>query len=336
MPAYNAEKYIRQSIDSILNQSLSHFILLVIDDGSVDSTEKIIRSYNDDRIVYVKNEQNIGVKETLNKGLLMADTEYIARMDADDIAVPERLKWQLEFMDTNKEIGVSGGSFEIFGDENTIVKMPLKDEEIKAKLFFFSGFCHPTIILRREILINNNMFYGSPIEYPDTFGHKVNEMEDFGLWHRLKHLTQFGNIDKVLVKYRKGEQNISRKSIGEVHKRKKMMYYYLLNEIGIIDPPEDEILFLFTLQYFKDDPETVKIKKYKLFLNKLIEENKFSQIYDVNQFEYAVNKVWNQFFYFTTTLNLTYSLSYWRVSKEVKKDELMYLLKFKIKYIFKN
>lgn len=331
MPAYNAEKYIRQSIDSILNQSFSRFILLIIDDGSVDSTEKIIRSYNDERIVYVKNEQNMGVKETLNRGLVMADTEYIARMDADDIAVPERLKWQIEFMDLNQEVGVSGGYFEFFGDESAVVKMPLRDEEIKAKLFFFSGFSHPTVIIRTKILKNNNLFYGCPVSYDDQFGHKINEMEDSGLWHRMKHITQFANIDKVLIKYRKEGQNISGKNVKNVHNRKKIFYHYLLNEIGIIDPPEDEVLFLFSLQYFKDNPQIENIKKYKLFLDQLIEANMRSKIYDVLQFEAAVNRIWEQFFYFVITLKSKYVIRYWKISGGFNFKQTIYYLKFNFK-----
>ena len=335
MPAYNAEKYIRQSIDSILNQSLPDFILLIIDDGSTDKTEEIIHSYNDKRIVYIKNEKNIGVKETLNKGIAIADTEYIARMDADDIAIRERLELQLEYMDSNKEIGVSGGCFEFFGDEIGTVKMPLRDEEIKAKLFFFSGLCHPTIIFRTEILKKNNMLYGSPVDYNDSFGHKINEMEDSGLWHKLKHVTKFGNLDKVLIKYRKEGQNISLKNIKDVHNRKKIMYHYLLNELGIVDPPEDETLFLFSLQYFKDDPKIENIKKYKEFLDRLIIANKSTRVYDLVQFEAAVNRVWEQFFYFLTSVKLKYVLRFWKVSGGFNFQQTVYYLKLRYRSIVK-
>jgi glycosyltransferase involved in cell wall biosynthesis len=333
MPAYNAGKYIRQSIDSILNQSFQDFVFLIIDDGSVDDTEGIIRSYNDNRIVYVKNEQNIGVKETLNKGIKMSDTEYIARMDADDISVPERLEWQLTFMDANKDIGVSGGNFEFFGEDNTLVKMPLKSDEIKAKLFFLSGFCHPTIIMRTKILKDNVALYGCPIIYPDDFGHKINEMEDSGLWHHLKHYTQFENLDKVLIKYRKEGQNISGKNIKETHQRKKVLYNYLLNEVGIIDAPEEEVLFLFSLQYFKDDPKIDKIKKHRIFLDKLIEANKKSMVYNPYQFECAVNRIWEQFFYFITTMKPKFVINYWKVSDHMNFKQLIYFIKFKLKSI---
>lgn len=102
MPAYNAEKYIGKSIDSILNQTYGDFEFIIINDGSKDSTKEIILSYSDNRIVYLENEINSGIVVTLNKGLEYATGEYIARMDADDIAVAERLEKQIEFMEKIK------------------------------------------------------------------------------------------------------------------------------------------------------------------------------------------------------------------------------------------
>ena len=90
MPLYNGEKYLKEAINSILEQTYSDFELLLIDDASSDRTEEIIRSYKDDRIVYIKNEQNLGLIKTLNKGLDLAKGEFIARMDQDDISAPTR------------------------------------------------------------------------------------------------------------------------------------------------------------------------------------------------------------------------------------------------------
>src|SRR5215218_8078213 len=92
LPVYNAEKYLKAAIDSILNQTFPDFELLIINDGSSDGSEKIIKSYTDNRIVYVKNGENSGLINTLNKGIDLATGEFIARMDGDDIAVPERFE----------------------------------------------------------------------------------------------------------------------------------------------------------------------------------------------------------------------------------------------------
>lgn len=331
MPAYNAEKYIGQAIESILAQTLKDFVFLIIDDGSTDNTASIVRSYSDSRILFLQNDFNIGVKETLNKGLKASVTEYIARMDADDIAEPERLFLQQVFMDEHPEVGVLGSAFRFFGMENRIVSMPLENEEIKSRLFFFSGFCHPTVMIRNEVLKKNNVLYGSPVPYQDDYGHKLNEMEDTGFWHKLKHLTHFANLAQPLLKYRIEGQNISSKNARLIHQRKRTLYKdFLLKEITDEAAADKEIDFLFTLQYFKDDPHLSEIRQYRQFLNKVIKANQSSGIYNPLQFEISVEKIWTQFFYFITTMPLRYVLEYWKVNGKASRQQLLYYLKYKL------
>ncbi len=116
MPVYNAEKYLKTAIESILKQTFSDFELLIINDGSTDGSEEIIRSFNDKRIRLFNNEQNLGIIKTLNKGLNLAKGEYIIRMDADDISLPDRLELQVKYMEENPGIGISGTQARIFGD----------------------------------------------------------------------------------------------------------------------------------------------------------------------------------------------------------------------------
>ena len=103
MPVYNGEKYLREAMDSILKQTLTNFEFLIIDDGSKDSSVKIINSYNDPRIKLVKNEINLGISKTLNRGIELASAELIARMDADDISYPSRLQKQYDYFTNNPE-----------------------------------------------------------------------------------------------------------------------------------------------------------------------------------------------------------------------------------------
>ena len=98
LPAYNAERYLREAIDSMLSQTYQNFELLIIDDGSKDRTAEIVRSYTDERIRFIQNECNIGLANTLNKGMRLARGEYLARMDADDICVPTRFQAQYDFL----------------------------------------------------------------------------------------------------------------------------------------------------------------------------------------------------------------------------------------------
>ena len=120
MPAYNAEKYLREDIDSILAQTYDDFEFIIINDGSIDRTKEIILSYSDPRIVYIENEQNSGICVTLNKGLDTAKGRYIVRMDSDDIALPQRLEIQVRYMDANPDVGVAGSMVERFYDNNAL------------------------------------------------------------------------------------------------------------------------------------------------------------------------------------------------------------------------
>ena len=150
MPAYNAEQYICEAIESILNQTYKDFEFIIINDGSTDRTKEIIKSYNDPRIVYLENEKNSGIVVTLNKGLDFATGEYIARMDADDVASPKRFEKQVAYMGKNKGIGVLGTGIIIFGEgmAEKSYSFSSNARQAKADLFFNSSLAHPTVMIR--------------------------------------------------------------------------------------------------------------------------------------------------------------------------------------------
>src|ERR1017187_7276972 len=116
MPVYNAAPFLREAIDSILNQTFKNFELLIINDGSTDNCEEIILTYKDPRIRYIKNETNIKLISTLNKGIKLSKGKYIVRMDADDISFPDRIEKQVNYMETNPAIALCGTWFSSFGD----------------------------------------------------------------------------------------------------------------------------------------------------------------------------------------------------------------------------
>jgi glycosyltransferase involved in cell wall biosynthesis len=130
MPVYNTEMYLKEAIDSILNQTFRDFEFIVINDGSTDSTSDIIESYSDPRIIYLQNEKNLGVATSLNKGLSIAKGTYIARMDGDDVSRCDRLEKQVAFMDANPEIGVCGTWLETIGDRNEVWSPPRNHDQI--------------------------------------------------------------------------------------------------------------------------------------------------------------------------------------------------------------
>ena len=201
MAAYNEEHYIKESIDSILNQTYTKFEFIIINDGSTDRTEEIIKSFNDQRIIYIKNESNLKLINSLNKGLALAKGELIARMDADDIAYPFRIKRQVEFMCNNPDIGISGSQLVLFGGDHGLMNYPLIHKEIMLKLFISSCFGNNVVIFRKEILLENNLFYS------EGYLHA----EDYKSWTKWIFKTKAANLLEPLVKYRVHNNSISTK-----------------------------------------------------------------------------------------------------------------------------
>lgn len=193
MPAYNAEKYIRDSIESILSQTFTDFEFIILDDGSTDATASIIQSYKDGRICFYPNERNMGVAATLNRGLELAHGEYIARMDSDDISLPERFERQVAYLDMHQDIAVLGSDLETFCDTGSLGIRVLSHspDKLKEDLFFFCGMAHPSIMMRRDIIL---ALGGYDLDYDG--------LEDYELWCRVTERYKISTLPEVLFRYR--------------------------------------------------------------------------------------------------------------------------------------
>lgn len=195
LPVFNGEKYLRQAIDSILNQTFSDFELLIIDDGSTDRTLEIINSYNDSHIKSVRSRKNRGIVYTLNYGIKISRGKYIVRMDADDVSRKDRLERQFRFMEENEEIGICGSWVKIF-IYNPIfgitLKFPTTPGEIRHLLKKQNVIQHPSVIMRKDLLVKFDLRYRN--KYPHA--------EDFDLWSRANEHFALANIPEVLLYYR--------------------------------------------------------------------------------------------------------------------------------------
>lgn len=193
MPAYNAEKYITEAIESILNQSFRDFEFIILNDCSTDATESIILSYGDARIVYVKNEENLGVARTLNKGLAIAKGEYIARMDADDVSLPQRLERQAAFLEENPAVAVLGCNVETFDETGSLYTgwSATDPKQMHIDLLFSCGLAHPSVMMRREV-----------IDALGGYDPAFEGLEDYELWCRVTQSHQVTTLPEVLFCYR--------------------------------------------------------------------------------------------------------------------------------------
>lgn len=197
MPVYNAALYLREAIDSILNQTYPDFELIIINDGSTDNSAQIIQSYNDPRIRLITNERNLGIIATRNKGLQAAKGVYIANMDADDISLPERLEKQVNYLDAHPGIAVLAARLVLVNGQNRETGIwpedyhVLSQEAIAATLPVINCIGQPTVMMRAEAI--------KKIGYNPAFIAN----EDWGLW--LQVLSQglgIAKLPEILLRYR--------------------------------------------------------------------------------------------------------------------------------------
>jgi glycosyltransferase involved in cell wall biosynthesis len=203
MSVWNGEQFLKAAIDSILVQTYQDFEFLIIDDCSIDSTRRILESYADERIRIIRNDVNLGLTKSLNRGLDVSRGRYIARMDADDLSLPNRLMEQVRFMDANPSVAVCGTGVIPFGpnSEGAPWDAPADDATIRAMLFFGSLIYHPTAMLRAECL---SMY---DLRYDEGFGRS----QDYELWCRIAKIpgARFALLEHPLLKYRQHEASVS-------------------------------------------------------------------------------------------------------------------------------
>lgn len=198
MPTYNCAKYLQESIDSILNQTFQDFDLYIYDDYSTDNSSEIISEYNDNRVFYIKNSENLGIARTLNLGLekLLPNYEYIARMDADDWSFPERFQKQIDFFEKNSAAVLCGTQGFWLTDLSKLPtsgwQYPVDYNYIKLYLLFTASFGHSSLVLKSRFFIDNNLRYDENIK----------TCEDWDLWIKVSKKGEVYNLPDFLMKYR--------------------------------------------------------------------------------------------------------------------------------------
>jgi glycosyltransferase involved in cell wall biosynthesis len=240
MPVYNVAPFIRESVQSILDQTYLDFELLIIDDCSTDDTCMIIDSFHDDRIKLIRNEVNRGLVYGLNFGLKQLQNEYIARMDGDDVCLPNRLEHQVRFMDENPDVVLCGTQafweqVDQSGNFGTIFKWdyPISNEAIRVSLLWSASFVHPSVMIRADVIRKNQIFYD------DTY---TIACEDWHMWVRLSFHGRLANLNERLVRYRirKGSLHRSNPSLAlQLNQRVRRFY---LTSLGIEDYQIDNML----------------------------------------------------------------------------------------------
>lgn len=198
MSVYNADlDILRESIQSILDQSYSNFEFIIIDDASDINLIHFIDQFSDERINFKRNTENKGLTKSLNFGISLARGKYIARMDADDVSKSTRFEKQINYLKNNVTIGVLGTAARRFGSKNNLLKYPTEHEEIKAGLITGSRLIHPSVMIKANLLKEN------------LYNENFRTAQDYELWSRLIWKTCFSNLDESLIKYRVHNEQVS-------------------------------------------------------------------------------------------------------------------------------
>lgn len=272
MPVYNGGQYLQEAINSILNQTYHKFKFLIINDGSTDNSDVIIQGFNDSRIIYIENDRNIGIIKTLNIGIKLITSEYIVRMDADDISLPTRIEKQVSYMDANPDVAASGTSVLLFNDEGKHQKLIVNHNfrTIKTVLLFYNALLHPTVIMRKCVLSEGNYQYDE----------NHNTVEDFGLWQNISFKHKLENLPEILVKYRINKSGITKNAKKNVHQSdiSHMKIYKLVFDYLCIDS-SDKNLNIYRLfisgRSFAKEKEAEKISKLLKSIKLAINDKEF-------------------------------------------------------------
>jgi glycosyltransferase involved in cell wall biosynthesis len=232
MPVYNGAEYLKEAIQSILDQTFTEFEFIILDDGSTDESRQIIAGFQDPRIRFIQNEKNLGLVATLNVGLNHAAGKYIARMDQDDIALPHRFQQQVDFLQANLDYVMCGTTVHYIGNKDER-KFPRSDDQIKVGLIFGCPFAHPTVMIRRSVLETTGL------RYDEQYKHA----EDYGLWMELAIHGKMINLEEKGLRYRIHDKQYSvtfkeAMAASCANIRKKYMKY-----LGVEMSEADEKLF---------------------------------------------------------------------------------------------
>jgi len=194
MPVFNAAAHLPEAVESVLRQSLSNIELITVDDGSSDASLSILREYAaaDSRIHVIANRENKGNAHAHNEGWSRAKSNYVACMHADDIALPDRLERQVQFLDQHPRVAAVGGEAVVIDDtgrRHDSMRVPTSSLEIRAKLPWHNCLVHPTVMMRKDALA-------------DVGGYRVDLVEDYDLWLRLSEHYELANLPHPLILHR--------------------------------------------------------------------------------------------------------------------------------------
>ena len=278
MAAYNAREYIREAINSILNQTYNNFELLIVDDGSTDDTSLILKEFDDERIRIIENKKNQGLTYTRNIALTEAKGEFLAIMDSDDVSLPDRLKIQIAAFRINPSLALYGGQAKVIDYNSKEIGMIHESETdpelLKIRLLFQNTFVHSSVMMRTEVFREMN-------------GYQEQFAEDYDLFLRIAHKYPVANSSAFVVLYRTHDNNISRKHGNEIVNRLLPIKEKVLIRSGLPSDINHQKMLTNPFIWFE-----IPIQTYRSFYSTLILNNRDNKIYNEELFEQYIFNRW--------------------------------------------
>lgn len=321
MPVFNAESYLRDSIESVLCQTFSDFEFIIINDACTDNSSTILNSYKDSRIKVFNNELNLGLTKSLNRAIESSIGKYIARTDADDICLPRRFETQVQFLEKHSEIGLCGSWFENFGDIRGIAKYNPNHNEILVGLLYQCQFCHPSVIMRKEVLSRYSLLYNT----------NFITAQDYELWARMAHVCISANVPEVLLQYRVHAQSISAKKKEQQLSNRNRIIIGQFEKMGVaISHTEIDLFVKFCNSNFEFNVE--ELNKLEEFLERAVVANDVSGFITKTIFSEFVTEKWFHLCYNSNVLaSMRYQKYYSSKLLDEKRMDCFSRLKFKLR-----
>lgn len=284
MPVYNAAAHLAAALDSLLAQTFAEFELIALDDASTDGSDALLAAYaaRDARLQVVRGERNAGVIARLNQGFELARGRYLARMDADDICMPERLARQVALLDAQPGVAVCGSWVATFGDAPARVeRYPIADAAIRCELLFRNVLAHPACMLRAAIVRREALRYDSAFEHA----------EDYAMWLRLAEHGALANIPEVLLRYRVHAAQIGQRQRAAQNAAAARVRVLLLRALGL-EPSAAEQTAHEALSTARFTPTRALVAAADAWLQRMLAANQRAGTYAEPELRRAIGRRW--------------------------------------------
>ena len=301
MPVFNIQiDFLKEAVESILNQSFREFEFIIIDDGTTDGSSQYLESISDPRIRIIRNERNLGITKSLNIGFSNARGKYIARMDSDDISLPCRLQEQYNLMERHPEVIVCGSKTGKVGSNhyNLSGKIKMEDmEEYRIRMLFVNpGPFHPTAFFRHEKLLEHHIQYDENLYYA----------QDYGMWETISHYGRVCILEDVLLLRREHESQISKVHRGRQIQCDQMTQRKLLEQL--LDNVSEEGLS-FHYKYSSGYYSNAKISPRAIqWYGRILAANKERKIYDQKKLVQYIDRIKSRLIGQTFTRDMSKSM----------------------------